>query len=571
MPKYTVKGVGEVNLSQKDFIAKGGQGSVFSKGTIAYKIYEDPSKMLPIGKIQELSVLTLPNIIKPEKLLLDKNNTNVGYTMRFVNGLPLCQLFTKSFRQRNNIDNDSILKLTKDLYSLVDFIHQKNILIVDLNELNFLVDNSFNEIYAIDTDSYQTASYPATVIMDSIRDRHCHNNHFTKETDWFSWGILAFQMMIGVHPYKGGHPDFAKYPLDQRMNARMTANVSALHTGSTVPAICQPFDIIPEGLKQWFIAVFDNGKRLAPPKDFVCGKIVVAAIIKQISGSHQFEITEMKSYPTEIISYYSCNGDRLVLTDKTIHLNGQAKSVPSNDVVFSFTQKMSLPFAVYIENGHVKIFDITNQSQLPFNFSASGLMSVDGRIYIQNDTNVLELNFIELGDSVQVTTKQVGKVLDIPGATKVLNGVIIQNMLGRQIASLFPKSGFCYQVGFPELDNYNVVDAKYENNVLVVAAVQRNGHYDRFVFRFSQDFVTYDCRKVENITYTGLNFTVNDAGICILINEEENVEIFSNKKDAGTVKEIDDPAISGDMMLCHDGAKIMFYRGNKIHNFSMRK
>ena len=70
--KYFVKDVGEVDLNQKDFVASGGFGKVYKQKTIAYKIYEDVKNMLPVGKIQELSVLKDQDIIKPEHLIFDK-------------------------------------------------------------------------------------------------------------------------------------------------------------------------------------------------------------------------------------------------------------------------------------------------------------------------------------------------------------------------------------------------------------------------------------------------------------------------------------------------------------------
>lgn len=57
---------------------------------------------------------------------------------------------------------------------------------VDLNELNVLVGSSFVEPFMIETDSYQTPSYRATAIMDSIRDRLVPTGQFALLTDWFS-------------------------------------------------------------------------------------------------------------------------------------------------------------------------------------------------------------------------------------------------------------------------------------------------------------------------------------------------------------------------------------------------
>lgn len=52
--KVTVQGQGQVTLLQSDFVAAGGEGSIYCKGTTAYKIYADPKRMLPLGKMTEL-------------------------------------------------------------------------------------------------------------------------------------------------------------------------------------------------------------------------------------------------------------------------------------------------------------------------------------------------------------------------------------------------------------------------------------------------------------------------------------------------------------------------------------
>ena len=72
---------------------------------------------------------------------------------------------------------------------------------------NFLIDRDMQHVLFIDVDSYQTAGFPATAIMDSIRDRH--SSTYSAGTDWFSFAILAFQMFVGVHPYRGKHATLA--------------------------------------------------------------------------------------------------------------------------------------------------------------------------------------------------------------------------------------------------------------------------------------------------------------------------------------------------------------------------
>ena len=44
----------KVTFTSQEFIASGGQGEVYGKNGIAYKIYHDPSGMIPVEKIKEL-------------------------------------------------------------------------------------------------------------------------------------------------------------------------------------------------------------------------------------------------------------------------------------------------------------------------------------------------------------------------------------------------------------------------------------------------------------------------------------------------------------------------------------
>ncbi len=171
--RYFVQGEGQVQLGRTEFKAQGGEGAVYVKGPTAYKIYSDHSRCIAQAKIDELSSLVQPNIIRPVRLILDGKNIPVGYTMRAVGKAhSLCQLFPKAFRQRNNITPEITLRLVRQLQTGVLHIHSRGILVVDLNEMNFLVSADFAELFFIDVDSYQTPSFPATALMETVRDRH---------------------------------------------------------------------------------------------------------------------------------------------------------------------------------------------------------------------------------------------------------------------------------------------------------------------------------------------------------------------------------------------------------------
>jgi hypothetical protein len=231
---------------------------------------------------------------------------------------------------------------------------------------------------------------------------------------------------------------------------------------------------------------------------------------------------------------------------------------------------MSRPFAAYIEGGQLKLWDIPSAKAIPMLCACQEVMACDGRIYVKNGTDILELNFIE-SSFILASVAKVGNALDVPGATKVFDAVLIQSLLGSFFVSIFPAKGRCFQIKVKELEGHRIIDAKYENNMLAVVGVDKSGKYNRFMMRFSPTYDKYDCKIFKDVQYTGLNFTVADHGTCVLINEEEQVEIWSNVLGRGPVQVLDDPNIKGDMNLYHVSSKIVFAKGNELSNISMRK
>lgn len=559
--KVFIKGKGEVNLTQKDFIAAGGQGSVYGKGNVAYKIYADPKHMLPTTKIQELSVLTNKYIIKPEDILLDEKSRVVGYTMPLVkNTYALCQLFPKAFRQRENLEHAQMFELIKKLQDIVKHCHDNKILIVDLNEMNFLSDDKFQNIFAIDTDSYQTPSFHATALMESIRDRHSPNV-FNEGTDWFSFAITSFQMFIGIHPYKGKHISI------KDMDERMIKNISVLNKNVSIPPVCYDTKIIPPNYLKWYEAVLEQGKRLPPPfgTEFIQ---LVATKIKTIVGNNKFDIEELKDYVNDIYNFMTFAGIELVMTEKNVILNNKVFDRNGFKYVGVSPKKNHVVFAKS-ELGKLKLFDVTAQKDIQTDIVAEAIMGYNGTLYAKIGGNIVEIKFIETGANIVPTSAVVCQTMD--NATTFFDGVIFQNMLGAQYATILPKPGLSYQINIKELKSYTkIIDAKYDNKVLYIVAIDSKGKTDQLIIRFDEKFEAYDIRKHENITFTGLNFVVLDAGVCVSINPQEQIEIFANAINSQSVKLVDDPIITSDMKLYKNGAKVAFANDSKLYSFKMK-
>jgi hypothetical protein len=549
-----VQGKHRVSLLPADFKAQGGEGSVYVKGKTAYKIYADPKKMIPAAKIQELSVLSKPEIIRPQDILFDGKQQPVGYTMATVDrAAALCQLFTKAFRDRHNIVPERMLRLVRAMQQGVSHVHANGILIVDLNEMNFLVDDAFEKVYFIDVDSYQTPGFRATALMESVRDRHA--TAFSEMTDWFSFAVVSFQMFTGIHPYKGKHATL------KTLDERMLANVSVFSPDVGVPGTCLPFDVIPDAYRQWYRAVFDQGQRIAPPDRLDATLHIVPQIQRKV-GSSQFQIEMLQDFGADVWNYLH----GLVVTADGVVIGG--RTLLHGGVKIGIIPQSAHAAAAWVENGQLHLFNLTRGQDIVCQIDAEDIMTCDSRVYVKQNDSLWEIEFVELPAMTLVKTRLASNVME--QATQLFDGVALQNMLGAWYATLVPAKGVAYQVRLPELDGCQIIDAKYQNNVLMIV-VAKNGQYDKLMLRFGADYRSYDLRCVTDIANYDINFTVLDSGVCLHMNDQDELEVFSNQKSATGLKVIADPAITGDCKLYKNGTQALFARGHTLYKFRMQK
>ena len=562
--RYFVQGVGEVRLTKSDFKAQGGEGSIYVRGGHAYKVYTDPRRAIPPAKIQELSALTLPNIVRPLELLLDATNRAAGYSMRAVGrSYALCQLFPRAFRQRNNLTPETALRLVRRMQEGVSHVHSKGILVVDLNEMNFLVAEDFSEVYFIDVDSYQTPSFPAAALMESVRDRHARR--FSTGSDWFSFAVVSFQTFVGIHPYKGNYPPLQGLAdKEQKLDARMRANVSVLRPGVNVPASCLPFSVIPPAYLDWYRAVLDEGKRLAPPDEAQASVALAAPAPSGYVGSSLFEVTEVCEFDGEILRHEGL----ITATRTSVYFGGERFAKPRADALVMVTPRLRHLVAAYMDGDAPRLRDLTAGRDLPLSIAGEEMALSGGRLYVKQGEHIYAVEFLELGGDILPGVRTAANVM--MKSTRLFEGVAVQNLLGTHYASIFPAPGVCHQVKLAELDGYQLLDARLCRNVLLAVGA-RGGRYDRLVFRFADDFGSYDARVERGVSSTDINFTVLDSGVVLHLTDEGALELFSRRKDAPDVRTFDDPAVGADARLFHTGAQAYVARGSKLYKFTMRR
>lgn len=550
------------NLSKSSFISQGGEGAVYVLGDLAYKIYHNPDNLIPLAKIDELSQIKDDAIIKPIEVIMHKDQP-VGYTMKYIpDAHPLCKVFTKAFKQRNGLGNSEITKLVEGMRDSVYSVHKHNILIVDCNELNFLISEDFKTVYFIDTDSYQTPSFSATAIMDSIRDRH--TSSFNEGSDWFSWGVITFQMFTGIHPYKGRHPDA------KSLEERMQKNISVFNKKVTVPKTTLSFTSIPYTFRVWYESLFEKGVRCAPPGP---GDPVVAIDTQPqkgpiIQSTENLQVVLERSLQSNIAKIEYSGANSIIWTsDEIIYQSKQEIKAPLDSYLYVNYNGDHL---VWLDKGLVTIQNLETGKLEITDILGTALMSREGRIYILNEDKIYELMQPNYTKKTMYTGKMVAQVL--PHATYLYPGVILQNFLGNWYASIPYRSGACMQIPMRQLPKgCRIIAARAEDQVLSVTFFYQ-GFYQRKTFIYDISFKNCDEINEMNVQNLEPNFTILDNNICAYLNDNDELVIFRAECSHTTSKKIvRDSELNHNMKLLSYRTAVKFFQDNQIFSISLKK
>lgn len=554
--KIIVEGVGEKRLDGRMFVARGGQGSVYVSQGVAYKIY-DSGLPIPEAKIRELSVLDDPRIIKPERLIYSENKTVCGYTMNAVKApWTPCHLFPRDFLADNKISHVMIADWCLQIMHVVGHAHSHSILGVDLNELNFLLDPKAG-VFAIDVDSWQTKSFKATAIMDSIRDRHA--KEFSTGTDWFSWAVLTFQMLIGMHPYKGNHPQY-KGSVVERMDDRMRDNVSVFHDQARPLAAATPLSIIPKGLCEWYRGVFESGVREKPPAKFDQITAPVAVKTKTIVASGDIHLSELMHTPLDIVRVFS-HGDKMavLLSDGSVLIDGQKITMSSPLLQASFSPEAGWLAVTSDETLQLrKVGDSTYRQLASFE-----------RVFVSDTGGLCGILSGKLMSIGRIGDRHVANVLDVPSSVFQDDGFVMQNLLGRWHLVFQISPYQCIVKSIPELDGVRLIKGKMSRRMLVLSG-QSGGQMNRFEFQFDSN-ANYSLKEFHGVSGPDFTFTVNEAGVAVLIDSDDEVSVFKTGLGSVHRQVTAGAAIDGSFRLWSCGEKILASRGSILYRISNGK
>ncbi len=569
--QVTLDGRGLVTLRPSDHVATGGQGSVYRIGDDIIKIYHDDGKMRKSGlpeKIKLLTALKHPYVVAPKGLVLSGGDP-VGYYMPDASGHALSLVFTNQFYQSPGFSAKQASTLVDRMREVFIFGHGKGAVLVDPNELNWhVVMNSKNgvEPRALDVDSWAIGRFPPEVIMPSIRD--WHQKTFDERSDWFSWGIVTFQVYTGIHPYKGTLDGFKRGDLE----GRMRANASVFAPGVRLNQAVRDFSCIPGPLHSWYEATFQKGERITPPSAFDTGVTTPAAarIMRVVTTGQTGKLVMEK-----IFDQVNDSAIRMFHSGVVLLASGKLFDLSSKRHIANATSrecevvKVKDGWLIADWNGKTPRFEYVNEhslskTELTLAISTNHLLSYENRMFAVTEKGLTELVIHMFAKPLLSAGQTWGVMMN---STKWFDGVGVQDAMGATYAVLPFGETSCAQTRVRELDLQQVINAKSGNRFVSFVTLAKDGKYRKIDLVFTADYSTYQPFIVE-VDGPELNLAILPKGVAATIVEDGELTIFVPTN--GVTNVVKDTAVKTDMVLSNWGDKVMYIQNGAVWSLRMK-
>lgn len=258
-----------VTLSKK--LGEGGEGAVFECGQNSVcKIFAAKRRTrLVRDKIQLMLAkpISAPGICWPRSKVLNSEGHFVGYVMPRASGTELQRaVFGKKRIMRHfaSWNRENLVQLSITIAEKILLLHERNIILGDINPLNFLVTDE-KTVCLVDTDSYQVQDFPCPVGTAAFTPPEIQGKNFksllrTPSHESFAVSTLLFMILLpGKSPYShtGGS--------DPGQNVRRGHFPYALGErrgqGTPLGSWRYLWSHLPRYLRQHFYDVFAEGER----------------------------------------------------------------------------------------------------------------------------------------------------------------------------------------------------------------------------------------------------------------------------------------------------------------------
>jgi serine/threonine protein kinase len=204
-------------------VKAGGEGTIYETDRVGLvcKIYHK-YRLTALRKKKIELMLTRDikekGICWPLDVALNTSGAFVGYIMPKASGRPIqSTMFVKPVLEKTfpNWVRADLANVCIAFLQQVAYLHSLNIIIGDINPLNFLVDADSTHLWLVDTDSFQVESFPCSVgtvnfTAPEIQGKNYSEFLRTKEHELFAVATMLFMILVpGKPPYAqqgGGNP-----------------------------------------------------------------------------------------------------------------------------------------------------------------------------------------------------------------------------------------------------------------------------------------------------------------------------------------------------------------------------
>jgi hypothetical protein len=506
-------------LSPSDHVASGGEGHVYRKGGTAFKLWDDPVRAVAGDmpeRVRRLSAFRHPFVVFPDGLLRDRSGSFVGVSMPWVSkGWPTPPAFTDSWRAANGFDDAAAAAFASRMRSVVGDVHGMDLIMGDANESNVLGVGvgSASEPRWIDVDSWIPSGFSGDKLMETVRDPI--SPPFTKAADWFAWAIVTFQLLIGIHPFRGTHPDFARGDLA----GRMAAGVSVFDRRVRLPAAVRPLSCVRSELLGWYEAVFGKGERSAPPDPVVRHRTRV--VVAPLASAPRLSGVEMTLAWRRTIG-----ASRVVAPDALLSASGELLSLPDGRSIAMTTAIggafSRLPdgtiFGVEEVDGRLRFGAVRAapgaiMKMEDAGLAACGVWSAENRTFALTPEGILEIRPTETRSGWAAVP---GKRWRLgPDASFFGDGAAWWNVLGAaHLVVPFGASSVSI-VRVRELDGLRPVSIIGFGGVVVLSALSASGSYERISGRLSLDGARFELAERVLCSTGELACAISSGGVIV--------------------------------------------------------
>jgi hypothetical protein len=294
------------------------------------------------------------------------------------------------------------------------------------------------------------------------------------------------------------------------------------------------------------------------------GGVSVAAP-RPLRASAGLDVTEIGVFEGAIVGVWTRAGSVVVATDRGAWVDGRrVAGAPGGGRALGFS-RAGRPVLACLDGGALRLFDLRAAASVPFGLAVAEVAGTEGGIAARAGAQVLGVVLHDVGASVVASTSAVANVL--PHATRLYDGVAFQDLLGAAFATLLPGGGAAFPCHLRELDGATVVDARHERGVLGVVSV-RGGVYSRHVFRFHEDFSRYETWRRDDVALAAVNFAVVASGLCVLLNEDEDLELFASRYGTADRRTVRSDLLGDDLRL-YASQGVLFTRGDRLFRVTL--